>query len=174
MVFKNYLKDFGDLAIAIVAIPPTLWLFVTAPQKAPGLYEDGIQPWLYPRIVLAVFIFFCLTMAFVAVKRVAVKRRARSGNVREAAARQERNASTIERQVLLNTIVPTGLTVLYVIGTIWIGYTYTTAIIAALYMRYLGASIPGTLVVAIGLTAVVYFVFGDLLNIPLPLGRLFE
>lgn len=172
MALKNDIKGFADLAIAIVAIPPALWLFVTAPKKAPGLYEDGIQPWLYPRIVLFVLILFCLLMAFAAVKRRVLERRVRGGGAGESTIPKERDAP-IERQAVLNAIVPTGLTVLYVIGTIWIGYIYTTAIIASLYMLYLGASILGTMVVATGLTLVVHFVFGDLLNIPLPLGRLF-
>jgi len=168
MAFKDYLKEFVDLSIAIVAIPLAVWLFVIAPNEAPGLYEDGIQPWLYPRIVLAVFIFFCTLMAF-----IAVKGRSQSGNAPGATLQQERSAS-MTREAFLNAIVPAGLTILYVVGTIWIGYIYTTAIIAGLYMRYLGATLLGALVVAIGITVVIYFVFGDLLNIPLPHGRLFE
>lgn len=165
MFCKNPLKGYSDLVFAIVAIPLALWLFITAPQQAPGLYDDGIQPWLFPRIVLLITIALCILLAVSSLKRHA--REAETLNAEAVEGQQKRDS-------LLNAIVPPGLILLYVIGTVWIGYIYATAIVAILYMLYLGASTRTALVVTIGLVAILYFVFGDLLNIPLPLGRLFE
>lgn len=168
MFYKNPLKGYVDLVIAVIAIPLALWLFIIAPQEAPGLYDDGIQPWLFPRVVLLLTIALCVLLAVSSLRRGSGDDEAANApDVEEAEAPAKRDA-------LLNAVVPPALILLYVIGTVWIGYIYTTAIVAASYMLYLGASVRITVVITIGLTAVLYFVFGDLLNIPLPLGRLFQ
>ncbi|WP_425418300.1 tripartite tricarboxylate transporter TctB family protein [Oricola indica] len=168
MFSKNPLKGYLDLIIAIVAIPLALWLFIIAPQEAPGLYDDGIQPWLFPRVVLLFSMILCVLLA-----AFWLKRRISGDEIHEFPVAEDDEAPT-QRDALLNAIVPIALIVLYVIGTIWIGYIYATAIVAVLYMLYLGASVWMTFLVTAGLTAVLYFVFGDMLNIPLPLGRLFQ
>lgn len=169
MVGKSMLKGHRDLVIAVVAIPFALWLFVIAPMEAPGLYDDGIQPWLFPRMILLFTMLLCILLAINSLK----EHHGQDKSTDEGAA-SGGGESQSKRAALLNAVVPPSLVLIYVIGTIWIGYIYATAVVASLYMLFLGASLLMTLLITIGLTAVLYFVFGDLLNIPLPLGLLFQ
>lgn len=162
-------RQIGDALIGLIGIPFALWMYVVAPEEAKGLYESDIQPWFFPRIVLLVFAGLCLLLV---VNALWPRDHTQTGADSTGAAGEEQS---LDRTTwLCNCLVPPALTLLYILFIQLVGFMMSTFIVTATYMMFLNARILTSLVSAAVLAGALYYLFGVLLHIPLPAGRLFS
>lgn len=162
------IKSLPDTIFGLVGIAGAVWLFVAAPEHAQGLYDDGVQPWTFPRLLLALFALLCSVLVWRALRFP----EPRSDG--ETLAETGEPAFTGSVYGFFNQLAPIALTTLYIVSAVWFGFLISTFVVSTLYMIFLGVRIWKSVISAAALTALLYYLFGVLLHIPLPAGHFFQ